>query len=116
MKTHLLRLALVVALAFAAVALVAPASADEGASAAQAEESSHDVVPVALWSLVGVAVGAVVMGAFYLFKRRVGGFPEHPSWTAPISVMRSRDLPGDDPDAHGDAHDTHGAGHAPAAH
>lgn len=114
MKTHLLRLALVVALAFAALALVAPAAADEGA-AVQAEGSSHDVVPAAVWSLVGAAVGAAVLGTLYLFKRRVGGFPKHPTWTAPISVMRSRDLPGDEPNGHGDSHDAHGGtGHAPA--
>jgi hypothetical protein len=55
------------------------------------------------------------MGTLYLLKRRVGGFPEHPSWTAPISVMRSRDLPGDDgADGHAASPDGHGTGHAPA--
>lgn len=113
MKTLILRLALVSALAFAALALIAPAAADDDGGHTTAAGSGNDVVPAALWSLAGVAVGAVVMGTLYLFKRQVGGFPENPSWVAPISIMRSRDLPSDS-GGHGDAHDSHGAGHAPA--
>jgi hypothetical protein len=116
MKSLLLRLALVSTLAFAALGVIAPAAADGegGHSATQATDDGTDILPVTLWSLAGVAVGVVVMGTLYLFKRRVGGFPENPSWIAPISVMRSRDLPGDDT-ANGHAnHDPHGAGHAPA--
>ena len=117
MKTLLLRLALVSALAFAAFSAIAPAAADdEGApSVTQAGGNGTDILPGTLWSLAGVAVGAAVMGTLYLLKRRVGGFPAHPSWTAPISVMRSRDLPGDDgADGHGASPDGHGTGHAPA--
>jgi hypothetical protein len=115
MKTLILRLALLSAIAFAALALVAPAAADdEGGDATAAEETGSDVVPAALWSLAGVAIGAVVMGTLYLFKRRVGGFPENPSWVAPITIMRSRDLPSDSAGGQGDAHDNHGATHAPA--
>lgn len=116
MKTLLLRLALVSTLAFAAFGAIAPAAADDGGhSAPQAADDGTDILPVTLWSLAGVALGAVVMGTLYLFKRRVGGFPENPSWTAPIGVMRSRDLPGDDAaNGHGAPHDAHGAGHAPA--
>lgn len=117
MKTLLLRLALVSALAFAALGVIAPAAADDqGAhTVTQADGDGTDILPVTLWSLAGVAVGAVVMGTLYLFKRRVGGFPANPSWTAPISVMRSRDLPGDGAaNGHGGPHDAHGAGHAPA--
>ncbi len=115
MKTLILRLALLSAIAFAALALVAPAAADdEGGDATAAEETGSDVVPAALWSLAGVAIGAVVMGTLYLFKRRVGGFPENPSWVAPITIMRSRDLPSDSAGGQGDAHDSHGATHAPA--
>lgn len=117
MKTLLLRLALVSALAFAALGAIAPAAADgEGAqSVTQAGGNGTDILPVTLWSLAGVAAGAVVMGTLYLLKRRVGGFPQNPSWTAPISVMRSRDLPGDgDANGHGSPHDAHGGGHAPA--
>ena len=44
---------------------------------------------VVLWSLAGIGAGAVVFGIFYLFKRQVGAFPEHPTWVAPISVMRA---------------------------
>lgn len=115
MKTLLLRLAIVSALAVAALAVIAPAAADDegGHSATQATDDGTDILPVTLWSLAGVAVGATVMGTLYLFKRRVGGFPENPSWTAPISVMRSRDLPGDDgANGHGASPDAHG--HAPA--
>lgn len=116
MKTLLLRLALVSTLAFAAFGAIAPAAADDGGhSATQAADDGTDILPVTLWSLAGVALGAVVMGTLYLFKRRVGGFPENPSWTAPISVMRSGDLPGDDAaNGHGGPHDAHGAGQAPA--
>ncbi len=115
MKTLLLRLALVVALAFAALALVAPAAAQTGPATTQSAESGRDILPVVLWFVAGVGLGVIVMGTLYLFKRRVGGFPENPSWTAPISVMRSRDLPGDDAaNGHGGPHDAHGAGHAPA--
>jgi hypothetical protein len=114
MKTLILRLAMTSALAFAALALAAPAYADdEGGHATTSAAEGTDVVPPALWSLAGVAVGAVVMGTLYLFKRRVGGFPENPSWVAPISIMRSRDLPSDAA-GHADVHDNHSAGHAPA--
>lgn len=114
MKTLILRLALLPTLVFAALALVAPAVADGEGGSTTAGANGTDVVPAALWSLAGVAIGAVVMGTLYLFKRQVGGFPENPSWVAPISIMRSRDLPGDDgAHGHGDAHDVHG-GHAPA--
>ena len=114
MKTLLLRLALVAALAFAAFTFAAPVAAQEGGGPTQAGET-RDILPVALWSIAGVALGAVVMGTLYLFKRQVGGFPENPSWTAPISIMRSRDLPGDeDLHGHGDPHDPPSPGHAPA--
>lgn len=78
----------------------------------QSGGNAVDFLPVVLWSLAGAAIFAVILGVLYLLKRQVGGFPEHPDWVAPISIMRSRDLPGDDDAGHGDAHG-HG-GHAPA--
>jgi hypothetical protein len=100
--------------AFLAMATVSAAFADEGHGAASTAASGGvDVLPAILWSLAGVAIFAVVMGVLYLFKRQVGGFPENPEWVAPISIMRSRDLPSED-DAHGHG-DSHGHdAHAPA--
>ncbi len=101
-----------------ALALAGTALADDGHGTpdpmVQSGGTTIDVLPVILWSLAGVAVFAVFLGVLYLLKRQVGGFPEHPDWVAPISVMRSRDLPADDDTGHGDAHG-HGAhgGHAP---
>jgi len=99
-----------------ALALVAPAFADDGHGSpdpmAQAG-GGIDVLPTILWSLAGVGVFAVVLGVLYLLKRQVGGFPENPEWVAPISIMRSRDLPADDDsNGHGDPH----GGHAAPAH
>jgi len=111
MKKLLLRLVLVSTLSIAALSAAAPALAEDGHGAPASAGSENDVVPAALWSLAGVAAGAVVLGALYFFKRGIGGFPENPSWVAPISITRSRDLPGDgDSHGHGDSH----GGHAPA--
>lgn len=52
-----------------------------------------DVVPVAAWTLVAVVVGGIILGTFYLLKRRVGGFPENPDWVAPISIEESHTFP-----------------------
>ena len=71
-----------------------------------------DAKDVTIWSIVAIAGGCAVLGVFYLFKRKIGAFPEHPSWVAPITIMPSRELPGDDGDDHGGHHDPHG--HAPA--
>ncbi len=112
MKTLLLRLAIVSTLSIAALSAAAPALADdEGHSDPAAAGSGTDVVDPALWSIAGIAAGAVVLGLLYFVKRGAGGFPANPSWVAPITIMRSRDLPGDD-GAHG--HDDARGGHAPA--
>lgn len=97
-----------------ALATASATLADDGhGAAATATSGGVDVLPAVLWSLAGVAIFAIVMGVFYLFKRQVGGFPENPEWVAPISIMRSRDLPAeDDTHGHGDSHG-HDA-HAPA--
>jgi hypothetical protein len=72
-----------------------------------------DARSMTAWSIVGIGTFSAILGVFYLFKRKVGGFPEHPSWVAPISIMPASELPGDDGDGHAPAHDSHG--HA-AAH
>jgi hypothetical protein len=83
------------------------------ASAAQAQVSTaeRDVVPMLVWMVAGVAAAALILGTLYLFKRRIGAFPQNPTWKAPIAIMRASDLPGD--------HDPHeatapGDPHAPA--
>ncbi len=123
MKTRLLALFLS---ALFAVALFGPAFAqDHGGGEAEGEESHtpasdspgwSDVQEVTIWSLAGIAAGAVVLGVLYTLKRRVGGFPENPSWVAPITIMPASQLPSDDDDPHGhghgeghEAHETHGA-------
>lgn len=87
-----------------ALALAAPALAQHGGGGEPGGGTGIDVVPPLLWSAVGVAAGAVVFGTLYLFKRQVGGFPEHPEWVAPIEIIPSRSLPSeaaDDSGAHG---------------
>ncbi len=46
-----------------------------------------------VWAVIGIAGLAGIGGILYRVKRKLGGFPENPSWVAPITVMRSRDLP-----------------------
>jgi len=77
-------------------------------------EGGHDVAPMLLWSIAGVAAGGVVLGTLYLLKRQVGGFPANPEWVAPITVMPSRDNADDstwgnggDGHGHGDPHGAH---------
>jgi hypothetical protein len=95
---------------------IGAAFAEDGSGATPASSSAQwsDVQNVALWSIVGIAGSAVLLSVLYLFKRRVGGFPEHPAWVAPISIQLASQLPGDEPDPHAaTAGDIHG-GHAPA--
>lgn len=120
MKLHVARLVLVVAIAVGALSFATAAFAQDqaGARIQEAGGSSSfiggpswiDVQEVTIWSLVGIGVGAAVLGVLYLFKKRIGGFPENPAWVAPITIMRSRDLPGDDEEEHGFGDN----GHAPA--
>lgn len=64
---------------------------------------------VVVWSLVSLGIFALVLGAFYFFKRQVGGFPENPEWVAPITIMASKDFA--DEGDFGDAGPTaHGSG------
>ena len=84
----------------------------------QQQSASHrDVVPTVIWVIVAVLIACVVGGIFYLFKRQVGAFPKNPTWKAPISIMLSRDLPGDDEPHEAHADSTHDVtAHGPAPH
>ena len=95
--------------ALATMLAVLPAVAS-AAPNGQVGGSERAVEPMLIWMAVGVAGSAVLMGALYLFKRRIGAFPRNPTWTAPIAVMRSSDLPGDR-DTHEASADHHAAGH-----
>lgn len=95
-----------------ALAAAAPAAAAPALEVGYGPGKS--VEPVIIWTAVGVAIISVVGGTFYLLKRQVGAFPANPEWVAPISIIRSRDLPGDT-DPHEAAapgqEDAHGTGH-----
>ena len=127
MKPLLARLLLVAVLSALPLFAAAPAFAQEGGEG-EAEEGHGSILDalggpnwdsakeVTIWSIAGVGVFATVLGVLYLFKRTVGGFPEHPTWVAPISIMRSSDLPQDTADSGHEDHmgqDAH-SGHAPA--
>ncbi|MEO9256478.1 MAG: hypothetical protein ABI305_13135, partial [Tepidiformaceae bacterium] len=58
-------------------------------------ESTVDVKVVVTWMIACVLLSGLVLAALYMFKRRIGGFPAHPKWVAPISIMKASDLPGD---------------------
>lgn len=77
-----------------ALALIAPAAAQEAGAA-----SGVDVTPVLIWGLVGAAILCALLGVLYLLKRELGGFDPRPgAWTAPISVMPSGELPAEESD------------------
>lgn len=117
MKQFALRTLVLGAVLASSFALTATAFAAESAplagqviAAGQAAESGHDVVPMAIWSIVGVLLFSFVLGVLYLLKRRIGGFPKDPEWVAPISIERSATFAkeGDFGDV---AHDSHGSHH-----
>jgi len=114
MKTRLLSLLLAAVLSVAVMPASMAFAQEHGDAAASSSNSPHwsDVKEVALWSIASVAAGAVILGVLYTFKRKVGGFPENPAWVAPITIMPSRELPGDDNQGH-EATAPHDA-HAPA--
>jgi hypothetical protein len=99
--------------ALLALSLAAPALADGRPAdvVTQIAGGNNNVLPVVLGTLAFIALVSVVLGVLYLLKRQVGGFPEHPEWVAPISIMRSRDLPGDDADHGHGGHDAHSPAH-----
>jgi hypothetical protein len=121
MKLHLARLILFSALALSTFAFATTALAQEHGDG---ESESHggssfiggpdwgEVREVTIWSLVSIAGGGALLGVLYLFKRKIGAFPENPTWVAPITIMPASELPGDD-DAHGHGDADHG-NHAPA--
>ncbi len=108
--------------ACAAVATIAPAFAAtapldgqltnvqapaEGAPTAVAR---HAIEPMVLWSVAAIAGGGLLLSVFYLLKRKVGGFPEHPAWVAPITIMPSKNFADEGTFGPGDS------GHAADAH
>lgn len=123
MKKLPLRAALLAVVALIAIAAVAPAAAAEAPrepapivrqlrplpNEGESSGGGSDVKPMVIWSIVTVLGGATVFGTLYLLKRRVGGFPQHPAWVAPITIMPSKDFA--DEGAYGDApaggHDSH---------
>ena len=69
-----------------------PAPAQEG-EPVEAVPKSDAWGEVVIWSIVGLGIFAAIGGVLYYFKRQVGGFPENPSWVAPITIMESKDFP-----------------------
>ena len=119
MRTLFLRLALATAAllalgSMAATASAASSSAGSSANAAIREEeplsagTGAEIEPVAIWSFIVVLLACGAGGVFYLLKKRMGGFPANPAWTAPIEIMRSSTFP--DENTYGDAPADHGHG------
>lgn len=108
-RPRLLLLSLVALVAAIAPVFALPAAAQT----TQDNGGGIDVVPPLVWGVVGVLIFAAVLGLLYLFKRRVGGFPLHPSWVAPIAIRPSKDFPGDDDthEATSPEDDVHAAAH-----
>lgn len=106
----------VMASALALASATAVFAQEHGGSTAVADAAGGGVATRVIWMFAGVLGGALVLGILYLLKRRVGAFPKNPEWVAPITIMPSSELPGDDDtheahvEEHGDAH----GGHAPA--
>lgn len=112
LASALLAMAVVSPAAFA-TETQAPASQPPTTTAFQDEGAASEraVEPVILWSLTGIAAGAVVLGMLYLLKRRIGGFPENPPWVAPIFITPSSDNPTEETFGAAPDHDSHGSGH-----
>jgi hypothetical protein len=84
--------------AAAAETAVAPAApvtvaAEEEHGGSLAVRDGLGMTKPIVWTIVATLTGALILGVFYLLKRRVGGFPENPSWVAPITIMPSSELP-----------------------
>ena len=118
MKALVLRIGVVSMLLVSLLAFVPAASAQEHGE----EEAAHgdgssliggpdwdDVRSVTLWSLASIAGGCAALGVLYLFKRKVGGFPEKP-----VGFPRNRRRPSRGlPQGCHTPHDAHGS-QAPA--
>ena len=93
---------------------------EEGGTAAAPSSNSNwdEAQDVTIWSIAAIAGVAALLGVFYLFKRKVGGFPANPAWVAPIMIRPASDLPGDDDEphghGHGEGHEAHESHAAPA--
>ncbi|MGI8927453.1 MAG: hypothetical protein ACR2HN_12525 [Tepidiformaceae bacterium] len=61
----------------------------------EAHDDDSATDPAVLWTVAAAGIGALGFGTLYLLKRRVGGFPQNPTWVAPITIMPSSELPGD---------------------
>jgi hypothetical protein len=61
-----------------------------------------------IWASAAIAVAGLLLGILYLLKRKLGGFPEHPAWVAPITIMPSKNFA--DEGTFGDAPDPHAGG------
>lgn len=110
------RLALLFLLLLAAVAPTAAVAQEGGGddheATSQGGGQTRDLVPVVLWTAATVIAAGVVASVLYMFKRRIGAFPPHPEWVAPISVMRSQDFPDEStPGGVTDAHASTASGH-----
>ncbi|MGE0602052.1 MAG: hypothetical protein AB7J35_21830 [Dehalococcoidia bacterium] len=120
MKLLVVRALVIAAVLVSLLAFVPAALAQEGGGASHESDGSSfiggpdwtDVKEVTIWSIVSIAGGSAILGVLYLFKRKVGAFPQNPSWVAPISIMPASELPGDDQEL-GHADMEHGS-HAPA--
>jgi hypothetical protein len=97
------------------VPAVAMTDAGAGTEASQALQQQDDngsgTVTRALWTLAGIGVGALALSILYLLKRRVGGFPEDPTWVAPISIMPADENATEESFGETPAHDGHASGH-----
>ncbi|MGE3076478.1 MAG: hypothetical protein AB7N24_11405 [Dehalococcoidia bacterium] len=120
MKLLFVRALVIAAVVVSLLAFVPAALAQENGGESHGSDGSSfiggpdwtDVKEVTIWSIVSIAGGAAILGVLYLFKRKVGGFPENPAWVAPITIMPASELPGDDVElGHGEI--DHGS-HAPA--
>lgn len=91
-----------------------PVGAAEVAAIAQEQGANGgtDVWTVVTWTLAAIVGSGLVLGVLYLLKRRVGGFPENPTWVAPITIMPAGEnateetfgLEADHHGGHGDDH------------
>lgn len=83
------------------------ATDDHGGATTAGEPRDTSIMKVVLWSFSGLGAIGIFLGAFYMLKKKIGGFPENPAWVAPIEVLYSKDAPAEG--AYGDTADAHGA-------
>ena len=77
--------------------------------AVQEASADDNVKAVVIWAIVGIGLLSMGLGVLYLLKRELGGFePRVGGWTAPISVIRSGNLPEEESDFPADGGEDHG--------